>query len=167
MNMWITSDTHFGHNKEFIYKARGFNSLYDMEEYIIQDWNSKVQDDDIVYHLGDFALGMDEHRLNNIISRLKGTIYLVRGNHDTDNKLKFYRKKRKLSQIMNIKIFKEVRNNVNRSVNCEAANLNKTVAAANIQADDIEYIFAVREKKKRRKQWKKQNQPLYSPTEET
>lgn len=90
MNIWVTSDTHFCHNKEFVYKPRGFNSLYDMEEYIIQDWNSKVQDADIVYHLGDFALGMDEHRLNNIISRLKGTIYLVRGNHDTDNKLKFY-----------------------------------------------------------------------------
>ena len=45
---------------------------------------------------------------------------------------------------MNIKIYKEVRNNVNRSVNCESANLDKTVAAANLQADDIEYIFAVR-----------------------
>ncbi len=50
-------------------------------------------------------------------------------------------------EIMNVKIYKEVRNNVNRSVNCEAANLDKTIAAAQKQADDINYIF---EKKRRR-----------------
>ena len=49
--IWITSDTHFCHNKEFIYKARGFNSLEEMESFIINDWQ-KVQDDDVVYVLG-------------------------------------------------------------------------------------------------------------------
>lgn len=44
------------------------------------------------------------------------------------------------------KIYKEVRNNVNRSVNCEAANLDKTIAAAQKQADDINYIFEKEEK---------------------
>ena len=90
--IWFTSDLHFCHDREFIYKPRGFNSLYDMEEYVIEDWQ-KVADDDIVYVLGDFALGMDEHRLNNIISRLKGNIKLIIGNHDTDNKLQFYKEK--------------------------------------------------------------------------
>ena len=47
-------------------------------------------------------------------------------------------------EIMNVKIYKEVRNNVNRSVNCEAANLDKTIAAAQKQADDINYIFEKR-----------------------
>ena len=87
--IWITSDTHFGHNKEFIYKARGFNSLDEMESFIIKDWQ-KVQDDDIVYVLGDFFLGDDYAKINEILSKLKGKIYLLRGNHDTDAKMQYY-----------------------------------------------------------------------------
>ena len=43
-------------------------------------------------------------------------------------------------EIMNVKIYKDVRNNVNRAVNCEAANIGKTVAAAQKQVEDIELI---------------------------
>lgn len=43
-------------------------------------------------------------------------------------------------EIMNAKIFKDVRNNVNRAVNCESANIEKTVAASRKQVEDIEYI---------------------------
>lgn len=45
-----------------------------------------------------------------------------------------------LMQLENIRILKEMRNSVNRRVNCEAANINKTVAAAQKQIDDIQYI---------------------------
>lgn len=44
-------------------------------------------------------------------------------------------------EIMNIKIYKEVRSNVNRVVNCEAANIEKTVTAAAKQIEDIKYIM--------------------------
>lgn len=44
-------------------------------------------------------------------------------------------------EIMQVKIVKDFRNRVNRSVNCESANLDKTVAAANKSADDIRLIF--------------------------
>ena len=40
----------------------------------------------------------------------------------------------------NIRILKDVRNSVNRKVNCEAANLNKTANASLEQVRDIEYI---------------------------
>lgn len=43
-------------------------------------------------------------------------------------------------EIMNAKIYKDVRNNVNRAVNCEAANIEKTVAASRKQIEDIELI---------------------------
>ena len=43
-------------------------------------------------------------------------------------------------EIMNAKIFKGVRNNVNRAVNCESANIDKTLAASRKQVEDIEYI---------------------------
>lgn len=47
-------------------------------------------------------------------------------------------------EIMNAKIYKDVRNNVNRAVNCEAANIEKTVAASRKQIEDIELIESVK-----------------------
>ncbi|MEY8321931.1 DNA-binding protein WhiA [Lachnospiraceae bacterium 46-61] len=45
-----------------------------------------------------------------------------------------------LLDMENVRVLKEVRNNINRKVNCETANLNKTVAAAITQIEDIQYI---------------------------
>ncbi len=45
-----------------------------------------------------------------------------------------------LMNLENVRIIKEMRNSVNRKVNCETANLNKTVAAAVKQIEDIKYI---------------------------
>ncbi len=45
-----------------------------------------------------------------------------------------------LMKFENVRILKDVRNSVNRRVNCEAANINKTVSAARKQMEDIEYI---------------------------
>ena len=43
-------------------------------------------------------------------------------------------------ELENIRIVKEMRNTVNRKVNCETANINKTVSAAAKQMEDIRYI---------------------------
>lgn len=45
-----------------------------------------------------------------------------------------------LMELENVRILKDMRNNVNRKVNCETANINKTVSAAVKQRNDIEYI---------------------------
>lgn len=45
-----------------------------------------------------------------------------------------------LMKLENIRILKDMRNSVNRRVNCEAANINKTVTAAQKQIEDIQYI---------------------------
>lgn len=47
-----------------------------------------------------------------------------------------------LMEMENVRILKEMRNSVNRKVNCETANINKTVSAAMKQVDDINYIQA-------------------------
>ncbi len=49
-----------------------------------------------------------------------------------------------LMKLENIRIVREMRNTVNRKVNCEAANINKTVSAAVRQIEDIRYLEAVR-----------------------
>lgn len=43
-------------------------------------------------------------------------------------------------EIMNVKILKDVRNKINRAVNCDSANIEKTLKAAEKQIDDIELI---------------------------
>ena len=45
-----------------------------------------------------------------------------------------------LMNLENVRILKEVRNTINRKVNCETANINKTVNAAVKQVEDIELI---------------------------
>ena len=45
-----------------------------------------------------------------------------------------------LMNLENVRILKEMRNSVNRQVNCETANISKTVNAAVKQLEDIEYI---------------------------
>ncbi|MBO4290465.1 MAG: DNA-binding protein WhiA [Lachnospiraceae bacterium] len=45
-----------------------------------------------------------------------------------------------LMNLENLRILKEMRNSINRRVNCEAANINKTVSAASRQIGDIEYL---------------------------
>ena len=57
MGIYLTSDLHLGHDKDFIYKPRGFNSVDKANESIISNWNSIINEDDLVYVLGDLTLG--------------------------------------------------------------------------------------------------------------
>lgn len=80
MKIFFTSDTHFGHANIIKYCNRPFASVEEMNEGIIQKWNAVVSPGDVVYHLGDFAMG---HKDNvNIRKRLNGKVILVKGNHD-------------------------------------------------------------------------------------
>lgn len=88
--IWLTSDTHFNHNKDFIWKYRGFDNVEDMNEAIVENWNSVVKDDDIVYHLGDVIMGQDLESGLRIVQKLKGQKYLAYGNHDTNARLKAF-----------------------------------------------------------------------------
>ena len=45
-----------------------------------------------------------------------------------------------LMDMENVRILKDMRNDINRRVNCETANIKKTVNAARRQIEDIEYI---------------------------
>lgn len=89
--IWITSDHHFNHTKIIEYCNRPFCNTFDMNEYMIAKWNSVVRPDDIVLHLGDFALQMNEEEVTALVSKLHGTIILVRGNHDRFGVEKFKR----------------------------------------------------------------------------
>ena len=61
--IWLTSDTHFEHDKDFVWKARGFENVSKMNQAIVKNWNAVVDVDDIVYLLGDIMLGDRERGL--------------------------------------------------------------------------------------------------------
>ena len=77
--IFFIADTHFGDDNIRRYENRPFDTVEQMDEVIVKNWNSVVSDGDIVYLLGDFgAVGYEKE----ILSKLNGTKYLVKGNHD-------------------------------------------------------------------------------------
>lgn len=88
--LYFISDTHFNHNRSFVYTPRGFNSIEEMSETIITNWNNKITNEDDVYVLGDFFLGNDFEYITNTLNRLNGKIHIIIGNHDTDKKIELY-----------------------------------------------------------------------------
>ena len=88
--IWLSSDYHFNHDREFIYKPRGFNSIEEMNQAIIARHNELVNDEDDVYVLGDLMLGDNEAGLD-CIEQLKGKIHIVLGNHCTNVREMKYR----------------------------------------------------------------------------
>jgi len=81
MKTYFISDTHFGHKNIIRYCNRPFNDVEEMNNIMINEWNSIIQPDDIVYHLGDFCLG-DRDVIKKYLARLSGRKMIVLGNHD-------------------------------------------------------------------------------------
>lgn len=86
-DIWIISDTHFNHSNILKFvddkgeNVRAFDSLQEMNEIMIQNWNSVVRPGDLVYHLGDVFFG-DQDWFKKTWPRLMGSKRLIVGNHD-------------------------------------------------------------------------------------
>ena len=79
-----------------------------------------------------------------IVQRKKSyVVYLKEGSQIVDI-LNIMEAHVSLMNMENVRILKEMRNSVNRQVNCETANINKTVSAAVKQVEDINYIKSMR-----------------------
>ena len=81
MTTWFTSDLHLGHSNIIRYCDRPFVDVKTMNQGLVDRWNDVVADDDIVWVLGDVAMGHITESLA-LIDRLKGRKHLVSGNHD-------------------------------------------------------------------------------------
>src|ERR1017187_8378616 len=57
MATWFTADQHFGHKRIIELSGRPFGSVEEMNEAVVDRWNAVVAPDDLVWVLGDFALG--------------------------------------------------------------------------------------------------------------
>lgn len=85
-DIWVTSDTHFGHDNIISYCDRPFKDSKEMDECLSDNWNSVVKKGDKVYHLGDVYFGQrmkkGEEHWGSFFSKLNGSKRLILGNHD-------------------------------------------------------------------------------------
>lgn len=84
-NIFLTSDTHFGHNNICHFTnsdgspVRPWDNHQEMDDALVENWNSVVKPNDKVYHLGDVVI---KKQFLSIFERLNGIKVLIRGNHD-------------------------------------------------------------------------------------
>ena len=87
--IWFTSDLHLSHQAEFLWGPRGFKDQHEMNEALVENWNSVVKPEDEVYNLGDMALTDPEDALK-YLKQLNGKHWWIYGNHDTKHKINLF-----------------------------------------------------------------------------
>ena len=90
MAVYFTADPHIGHDKDFLWRPRGFSSIEEHDTEILKRWNSIVTPEDTVYILGDLCMSGNEKEWNRVYKVLNGEKIVIWGNHDTNNKLNKY-----------------------------------------------------------------------------
>lgn len=133
MKTWFISDNHFHHANILRFKGDdgnlirpGFKDVEDMNEFMVEKWNSVVGENDKVYHLGDVVMKSASWAFE-ILDRLNGEKVLIRGNHD----------KAKLSVYA--KYFKDVRSEIHMKTS-EGDMVIFTHRPIRIAGDDKEFV---------------------------
>ena len=88
--IYFSSDTHFCHSQPFLFEPRGFTSVKEMNEAIVERFNSVVDNEDDLYLLGDILMGELEEAIE-YLKRLNGRIHIVCGNHCTNRRIEAYK----------------------------------------------------------------------------
>lgn len=78
---WFTSDLHLGHANIIEYCDRPYHSVNEMNADLVNRWNQRVADGDVVYVIGDFAMGQLDESLK-LVEQMNGVKILIPGNHD-------------------------------------------------------------------------------------
>lgn len=111
-NIWVISDTHFQHANILTFTEREtgkfvrghmFDNVDQMDQCMIDNWNSVVKPGDKVYHLGDVFFGSKDTFIP-LWKKLNGQKRLILGNHDD---AKFFAKHELVSKIDMWRMFPE------------------------------------------------------------
>jgi len=82
--VYFTSDSHFNHDKPFIYEARGYKNRYEHNDGLITTINELVRPQDTLIHLGDFCLNITMSEFETILDRINcQNILYIWGNHNS------------------------------------------------------------------------------------
>jgi calcineurin-like phosphoesterase family protein len=96
MQIWFCSDFHLGHWNIVKYCNRPFKSLEEMDSIIIKNFNDRVDENDVVFFLGDFCMKKSseaseapQNAFDYYRNQLKcKNIIFIKGNHDKNNSTK-------------------------------------------------------------------------------
>jgi calcineurin-like phosphoesterase family protein len=82
-NLFYVSCMHLGHDRDFIYKPRGFSNVEEHDKVLAERWNERVSNRDIVFSIGDTIFGENaDVRLQEYFEKLNfWKLYLSPGNH--------------------------------------------------------------------------------------
>lgn len=97
-------------------------------------FDNKINAEDVLEKLKDFEIK------SNIIERDKKFVIYIKDGDEISNFLALIGANKSVLEFEQTRVVKDVRNKVNRLVNCETANLNKTINASVRQVEDIKYI---------------------------
>jgi Predicted phosphoesterase or phosphohydrolase len=81
MRRLYISDTHFGHEAVIRFSSRPFETVEEMDQAMIHNWNRKVRKEDEIYILGDFIY-KSKQPPEYYLDQLNGIKHLITGNHD-------------------------------------------------------------------------------------
>ncbi len=86
--VFFASDFHLSHKQPFIWQARGFTSIKEHADSIIDGINATVGEDDVLFYLGDFSLNSNLVETTDYFRRIKcQNIYYIWGNHESAPRL--------------------------------------------------------------------------------
>ena len=82
MTRYLLADTHFGDADVLDYTGRSFGSVGAMNDALLAGWNRVVGASDEVLFVGDLAVPSEPTTVRRWLSRLRGDVTFVAGDHD-------------------------------------------------------------------------------------
>ena len=87
--VWLMSDLHIGHDRDFVWAKRGFSNVQEHNEKLIENIRTCVEENDEFFILGDLTLG-DLDAAAPLLRQIPGHVHVILGNHDTERRIEFY-----------------------------------------------------------------------------
>ena len=87
--VWLMSDLHIGHDRDFVWAKRGFSNVQEHNERLLENIKECVGENDEFFILGDLTLG-DLDAAAPLLRQIPGHVHVILGNHDTERRIEFY-----------------------------------------------------------------------------
>jgi predicted phosphodiesterase len=81
-NIYIASDFHYNHQRDFVWKPRGFKSYQEHDRFIENECD-KLTNNDLLIYLGDFSLNSTPEQSLALMNRIHAQVFYVFGNHES------------------------------------------------------------------------------------
>jgi calcineurin-like phosphoesterase family protein len=86
MTRYFVSDLHLGHENIIEYCDRPYESVTEMNDTLVGNWNRVIDPNDVVFFLGDLGHFAEEEELRRWLEELHGRVVFIEGNHDSPDR---------------------------------------------------------------------------------